>query len=58
MRLSPEYFTEGGGEHDACTDFFSRTSNGGRLPHLSQREHIYISSPQGILEDEVSSNWI
>lgn len=30
----------------------------GRLPHLSQLEHIYISSPQGILQDEVSSNWI
>lgn len=37
---------------------FAGTSNDGRLPHLSQQEHIYISSPRGILEDEVSSNWI
>lgn len=34
------------------------SSNNGRLPHLSQREHIYISSPRGTLRDEVSSNWI
>ncbi len=57
MRLSPEYFTQGGGEPSATTSF-AGTSNDGRLPHLSQQEHIYISSPQGILEDEVSSNWI
>ena len=41
-----------------ATTPFAGTSNDGRLPHLSQQEHIYISSPQGILEDEVSSNWI
>lgn len=34
------------------------SSNNGRLPHLSQQEHIYISSPRGTLRDEVSSNWI
>lgn len=41
-----------------ATASFAGTSNDGRLPHLSQQEHIYISSPQGILEDEVGSNWI
>ena len=59
MRLGAEYFTEGGVKKALLAPTSSAgTSNNWQLPHLSQQEHIYISSPQGILQDEVSSNWI
>lgn len=58
MRLGPEYFTEGGAKKCMQRLLLVVLQTTGRLPHLSRLEHIYISSPRGILQDEVSSNWI